>query len=906
PALASAQQRAVLFVDVSSRSCSPTNKTRPKDEAERSTFIAQITRAAQQPDGKLIVLIALRSDFVSPCLAYPELSALLRGGFEPVTAMTPSELTRAIVQPALAVGLSIAPKLAAQVIAEMRGEPGTLPLMQFALRDLLDDKNPQPGDACELTLRDYLARGGIHQALQRHADAAFAKLDAAQKLLVRGLFARLISPGRGTADTRRIVQLAQLVPAGQPDAPTQTLVQALADVRLLTTDAGTVTIAHETLLEAWPWLVTLRKELRNEIELQNEISDDAGKWEANRRDAGYVYRDAQLAGVTKALDAGKLALDALSMDFVQAGRKRQARATNLRRGVVSVLVVLTLMAMGLAGWAMRQTEIANEKAEEARVNLEESQRQKVQAEQNLAESQRQQRLGRSRALAASATSEIATNSERALQIALEAEQEAHTFESENALRRAMATYLTMVAPIGGRANRGSVNEAFFSPNGGRIITHGSDYAVRLWDSESRKLIATFAGAEWSAYDAKFSINGKRLVTLNTDKIARLWDGESGELIAVLSDHQGNINSVRFSPDSRHIVTSSDDKTARLWDGESGKLITTLSGHEERVYDAQFSPNGRRIVTSSDDNTPRIWDSESGKHIATLARHEGVNWSAQFSSDSKRIITNTRSPNQAARLWDSESGNRIAILDNDEEGVYEAQFSPDGKRILTKNDNDVVRLWNGESGKFIFTLSENEAKVYDTQFSPDGERIVAQSDDNTIRMWDGQSGHIIAILSGHEERINSVQFSSDSKRIITSSDDKTARLWDSKSGKLVATLTGFDERVYSAQFSPDGERILTYSNNGTVSLWGAEPSNYIATLPGQEENYRNAKFSLDGKRIVTVNDNGTARIHFVYVEDLVAFAKAIAPRELTCRERGAVFEREPGVSVSRPDLAGGYE
>ena len=88
--------------------------------------------------------------------------------------MTPAELVSAIAQPALRVGLQVEPELVAQIIADMQGEPGALPLVQFALRDLFDARQAK-GGVIALTLRDYLARGGIHKALERHADSSFAQ-----------------------------------------------------------------------------------------------------------------------------------------------------------------------------------------------------------------------------------------------------------------------------------------------------------------------------------------------------------------------------------------------------------------------------------------------------------------------------------------------------------------------------------------------------------------------------------------------------------------------------------------------------------------------------------------------------------------------------------------------------------
>ena len=96
--------------------------------------------------------------------------------------MQGNELVSAIAQPALRVGLRIDPDLIAQIINDMQGEPGALPLMQFALKDLFDSQQ-EKGGLIALTLNDYLGRGGIHKSLERHADKTFAAFNQEEQEL---------------------------------------------------------------------------------------------------------------------------------------------------------------------------------------------------------------------------------------------------------------------------------------------------------------------------------------------------------------------------------------------------------------------------------------------------------------------------------------------------------------------------------------------------------------------------------------------------------------------------------------------------------------------------------------------------------------------------------------------------
>ena len=73
------------------------------------------------------VILSMRSDFLRNAPPIRSHSQLINQQFQLVGAMTAEDLALAILKPALAVGAEIEPELVAQVIADMKGEPGALP-----------------------------------------------------------------------------------------------------------------------------------------------------------------------------------------------------------------------------------------------------------------------------------------------------------------------------------------------------------------------------------------------------------------------------------------------------------------------------------------------------------------------------------------------------------------------------------------------------------------------------------------------------------------------------------------------------------------------------------------------------------------------------------------------------------
>jgi formylglycine-generating enzyme required for sulfatase activity/transcriptional regulator with XRE-family HTH domain len=366
-------RRAVLFIDQFEEVF-----TQVSSEEERIIFLNSLIHTATVENGRVIVLFAMRSDFVLNCATYPKLNALFNQQSIQIGAMQPEELVSAIAQPALRVGLRIDPDLVAQIVNDMQGEPGALPLMQFALKDLFDSQQAR-GGIIALTLNDYLNHGGIHKSLERHADGSFAKLDNNEQDLARSIFSGLIEIGHGTQDTRRTALFDELIPSGSSPADVKVVIQKLADARLITTDeqAGKdiVTISHEKLIDAWPWLRKLVNENRESIALQNQIAEDANQWHEHGQDVSYLYMGARLASACEQLATKKILLSEFVQAFVEAAVARetaqheqeearrqkelqdahllaeaaQARLSaerRARRGLQALAIVLGLLAIG--------------------------------------------------------------------------------------------------------------------------------------------------------------------------------------------------------------------------------------------------------------------------------------------------------------------------------------------------------------------------------------------------------------------------------------------------------------------------------------------------------------------------------------------------------------------------------
>jgi transcriptional regulator with XRE-family HTH domain len=208
----------------------------------------------------IAVVFGLRADCHASAAGHRELHRSLAEAFV-VGPMSEASLVAAITGPAGRSGVGVNADLVenllgdfdvaarAWVPAESAGVPADpLPLLSHAL--LLSWRRRERGP---LTAAHYAETGGLRDCVRRSAETALAALDARHRMLARDVFLDLVRADGGTTRIRRRVPTA-VIATGVPDRMVENIVAHFAAQHLLTVGPGTVEIAHDAVLRAWPRL----------------------------------------------------------------------------------------------------------------------------------------------------------------------------------------------------------------------------------------------------------------------------------------------------------------------------------------------------------------------------------------------------------------------------------------------------------------------------------------------------------------------------------------------------------------------------------------------------------------------------------------------------------------------------
>jgi formylglycine-generating enzyme required for sulfatase activity/tetratricopeptide (TPR) repeat protein len=300
-------------------------------EAERtSAFLASL-----EGTPGIRVLATARLDYLAALAALPGLGPLVERSLYIIRPLKAEAVRQVVVEPARAKGVRFENEaLIERLVTAATGTGGALPLLQFALAQLWEQRDVHEG---VITVAAFDAIGGVEGALSRHATGVHDALLPETRQAMRHLLVRLV-----TSNGTRARQTATELGVHEHEARRKAIA-ALVEGRLVVADEldgePVYEIAHEALISGWPKLRAWLDRASNIRAVQERLTAATREWERSGRAQEYLWGPKQLAA-GEAIERADLS-DAEAA-FLAASARAIRNGRWLRR--LAVVAVLALLA----------------------------------------------------------------------------------------------------------------------------------------------------------------------------------------------------------------------------------------------------------------------------------------------------------------------------------------------------------------------------------------------------------------------------------------------------------------------------------------------------------------------------------------------------------------------------------
>jgi len=724
-------------------------------DSDRQRLLKLLADEVTREGSQARVIIAIRGDFLDRCATYPE-SATLVNRTQPsaymVTPMTLAELHQAIARPATLHGVQFEEGLINAIAQDVLGQPGALPLLQYALKELwqvcIEQAESPTG---QLTAEKYDAIGKVQGALNRRATILYRSFSEDDQALVRCLFKELVQIGDDNETvTRRRISWTRLR-AIAPEARIEQMVCLLADQqqRLIIADEDWVQVAHEALLSEWDLLRSWITEDRDDIRLQRLLETDCHVWQTRFGESEEaLLSGARLAKIAEWIERTQprllpeeeqfvqLSLDKRDRDLqTQLEQERQLREiaeakaiaeikrrqTTLRAGTLVITLILVL-----AGTIIHSIQQINRKNQEITL--------------------RSITTNAETALRFQEPLEALQHTKKALEFIAE-KQGPNTLTPPNLLK-----IVSEVREINHFSYENVLVEVTLSPNDQLIAAGGLGGKVKVWpiDSPTNGLpVKTFEKHQEDVWVIDIASDNNLIASGDKSGTVWVWNIQGNDERSFTpfpntkSGNQQSVVGIKFMPGNQlAFVGSRGDIRIQNHDQVNKNSISLKIPTIGQIKEVEFDKLGHKLAVADEKGNIFICQllplQRSCKALPKT--YDKAVYVLAFINGSEKMIS--IGENDVMRFWDlrlSKSTEPILLKANAGAGAVDAAISSDDSKVFISDLSKNLMVFNLEDKFFlnsnpvqIGTLISESSSV---QISSDASFAVsAGRDDKKIRLW----------------------------------------------------------------------------------------------------------------------------------------------------------------------------
>jgi WD40 repeat protein len=815
------------------------SKTTTGSPPDTTDFVNLLTNAITHVNPDFYLVIALRSDLLTECANYRSFTNLINKSNYLVSKMNRESISQAIVGPVKNAGAEIDPDLVELLIGEVNERADQLPVLQHALmrtwmhwKELDEPERP-------LDFSDYFSIGTMRDAISRHADEIYEKLNPDGKKICERLFKIITGKGsdnKGIRYPSNIRTLRSAISCNSSDLieiieefrnPSISVLTPHSSVKL--NDSSIIDLSHECLIHLWERLKKWVDEEFSSVQMYIHLSDASALYQQGK--TGLLKQpDLQLAINWRELNKPTLwwaqkynpaferAMVYLRTSEKEFNEIEERKVKHNKRRLSKIKIISSVLA-GIAVVAAVITVAAfvSKLSADNRRKIAEKQKDDITAQKNAADQYASIALRKS------------VLSDSAAQEALRRQQ------IEKILRMNAENQILFSKEEINEARRQSESAIKIS----LLATMNADSAIRLKNETQRLRMVSVAKSmalrslqvpEQNDLEALLAYQGYLFNKKNSGNKndADIYSGlynlakkNGSSRIKTFTGFDTPVKSIAFVPGKNEFFTSDSNGKVLKWDlGDKEQSFKIIYSGNEVIDVMAVSPGADWLACGGLNNAIRMIPLNGSDPVYELKGHSGKIKSLIFSYDGKFLYS--AALDGKVLKWDLTARTSIDVT-TDTMQIMSIDLSSNNRYLAGISDQGKGLIWNPQQSSEKFRIESPGKKIRNIRFKPEEDQIAVGYDDGMIELWDIARREKISEFRAHEGEIYDIRFNGRLSQMATSGNDGKLKLWDTDD--LVNPPVVFNDNeglVIAFEFSPDGEVILS-GNSGSHPKLTARPA-----------------------------------------------------------------------------------
>lgn len=401
--------------------------------------------------------------------------------------------------------------------------------------------------------------------------------------------------------------------------------------------------------------------------------------------------------------------------------------------------------------------------------------------------------------------------------------------------------------------------------------------VRVWDTESNKLLWELNGHSGCVHSVNFSPDGSCLISS-----AAVWgsaDHKKGRRGGVkvwnLADGTprlalDNVSAVAscYLPDGKSILVGTDTGEIIQYDSNTGEKIRRFIGHSRSILDLAMNSQGDYFASTAKDFSLRLWNLKTGQLMNNLKLSVDP-FQVDWSPNGKQLVVGGWSGEFLSYEVSNTSLRALGIQIR--KGLPIVKYSPDGQYLVTAVFGEGADLKDTQRTEVLQRFHGHNGNIRAVAFDGAGSKLATGGSDGCIQVWDltkpersitkaSTNGPSVAAIASNPARPEiAIALKNNEHRGDSVKQLPRIELRNPTTMKLIRELDGHSDWITCIDYRSDGTQLISGSADKSVRLWDVATGNQSQEWIGHEHPIVGVAIFDQDKKAVSVDQQGLFKV-----------------------------------------------